>query len=716
MKIKLSLYRITAFTATSLVCAFVSWSAPIAAQEAEVEETPIEATIAGEAIPEQAKTIEDPTIAIEDLELLVKPLTLEELQHEAAAWLFLLKDKVQQISETEIAIKRENRKIEAEQKSIQLLEDAQAQLLAAKKAQAEAKPNTPEYEEAVKQLEKAKEALKEAEASIQKVTEAEAEIEEDKALQESVEEAKQERVITEARAILEKAQKLRKDMAADSPQYKEVTGKIDILEESINALEKVEEDLEGTVPDSPEYKEVSGKVTQARQAVKNATLELTKIMPGLVEDTSALTGAAIAGNNSETENLAQKAEKIEELFSQVPSNLENTEEQIDVENLDQSQVQEAEQQLEKVTEELEKKAQEEAEIKNQLVVNVTNLQSEQTGIIDRFNVVLDELDSKGGESVGYRKYIDAISGVEIDVTDTEGLGVRLIGWLKSDEGGVRWGINLAKFLGILLSSVIVARIMASFTNRVLMRVGGVSSLFREFIVMLVNRGVLVIGALVALTSLGISLGPLLAVLGGASFVLAFALQNNLGNFASGLMLLINKPFDVGDEVKIAGYWSYVESISIASTKLKDFYGNIVTLPNNTVWGGDIINYTHANIRKLYIPIHVKFTQDLDRVYEMWMNIAAAHPKVLDDPAPSWFPWNSHYDYYIYVGLSAWSKTDDYWEIYIDLLKELQKQIEELNIELTAPQQQIKLDRLLPETVADQIQPDNQLIAKETITN
>ena len=198
--------------------------------------------------------------------------------------------------------------------------------------------------------------------------------------------------------------------------------------------------------------------------------------------------------------------------------------------------------------------------------------------------------------------------------------------------------------------------------------------------------------------------------------MAFALQSNLGNFASGLMLLINKPFDVGDEVQMAGYWAYVESISIASTKIKDFDGNIITLPNNTVWGGDIINYTHANIRRLSFSIDIKFEQDMDLVYKMWMEITASHPKVLDTPQPSWFPWNAKYNYYISIGLKAWSKTDDYWGVYVDLLKELQKKIKELNIELTAPQQEIKLDRLLPETIGKQIQQDNQLVAAERIAN
>lgn len=75
-----------------------------------------------------------------------------------------------------------------------------------------------------------------------------------------------------------------------------------------------------------------------------------------------------------------------------------------------------------------------------------------------------------------------------------------------------------------------------------------------------------------------------------------------------------------------------------------------------------------------------------------MEIASSHPKVLEDPAPGWFPYCAAYDYYIYVGLRAWSRTDDYWSIYIDLLKAVQKGLEERNIELAAPMQNIKIER------------------------
>ncbi|ELS01226.1 small-conductance mechanosensitive channel [Xenococcus sp. PCC 7305] len=686
---RLKLYRITAFAATSLACVFISCGVSVSAQEAEAEATTIETTIDSEAVPGDAKTTENLAIEIDDLELLAKPLTLEELQNESAAWLLLLKNKVQELSYAEIIVKYQNRKLDAQKESMQLLEDAKTELLAAEQAQSQATPDTSEYQEATKQLGAARGELRTAAASVDQLLVTESELQENGTLQESLKQGRKERGIKEAKEILETAKEVRRNMASDSPQYQVVIQGIRDLQGSLNNFEKAEADLDSTIPNSAEYDIAKAESEAARETVKKSRSQLMTIMSGL-------TGPAIADVEFPTENLAQKSAKIEAEFAEAASSFENK-----VENLNQLTAQEVVPQIDQVTSALNKKLEKEEALKTQLVVNVTDLEAERNAIINRFIAVLDALDNKGGDSASYRKYIENVSVVDLDLTDTQGIGVRVVRWLTSPDGGLNLLLNIIKFGGILIVSVLIAPQAGKISGNLLNRVGGMSTLFRGFIVMIIKRGVVVLGFLLGLAALGVNLGPILALIGGASFILAFALQSNLANFASGLMLLINKPFDVGDEIKVAGYWAYVDSISIASTKIKDFGGNIITLPNNTVWGSDIINYTHADVRKLGLAIHVKFEQDLEKIYKMWMDITAAHPKVLDEPAPSWFPWNGHYDYYIYVNLTAWSKTDDYWYVYVDLLKELQKQVQELGIELTAPQQEIKLDKLLPKTLATQ---------------
>ncbi|WP_235006780.1 mechanosensitive ion channel family protein [Calothrix rhizosoleniae] len=282
-------------------------------------------------------------------------------------------------------------------------------------------------------------------------------------------------------------------------------------------------------------------------------------------------------------------------------------------------------------------------------------------------VVLDELQLKGGDPKPYKQYIDAISIVEIDLQDTDGIGVRFFSWLKSGEGGLRWAMNIGKFVGIVVASTIASRILAGFVDRFLGKFNNVSALLRQFTVMLVNRGGVVVGFLLGLAALEISLGPVLALVGGASFVVAFALQSNLGNLASGLMIMVAKPFDVGDEVKLSGIWGYVDSITLASTKIQGFQGQMFNIPNGVVWSGMIETLTQSKNRKVDIWLQIPFSEELERVEKLLLEIIKSHPKILQDPPPSTFVWQIA-EYYISVGIGGWATKEDYWTVHEDVIR------------------------------------------------
>lgn len=627
----------------------------------------------------QSKTTEDITIPVEDLKLLVKPLTVDELGTESDAWLLILKNKVQEISFAEIAINKQNRAVDIEEEAVKNLEEAQQQLLEAEQAQKNATQGTPEYEKAAEKVEEAKQKFKEAQESVNKVLEAKKELEEDENLTGAVEKAEENKEIEEARNVLEEARKNRNQLTAGSQAYKSITEKIDTLDSAIRAIELSQEKLQDVTPESEDFKtleqELEGNQQKLKQAIalfKNET------------STEGENAPKSADQLKETNEISEKSDDVSD-DSKVPAASDN---EINLED----SVEEKKQQIDEITEVLEEDAQNTSELKQQLVVAVTELQEQQTAIIDRFEVVLSEYEYKGGDPESYENYIKAISSVNLNVQDTEGLGIRIVGWLKSEEGGIRLLIIIGKFIGVAVVVSIASYILSGVVKKTLNQFDSVSNLLTDFIVITIKRGGIVLGVVLGLAVAGLNLGPLLALLGGISFILAFALQNNLGNFASGLMLMINKPFDVGDEVKIAGYWSYIYSIDLANTRLKKFDGSIVTLPNNSVWGGEIQNFTVSEIRKFATYIYVKFDQDLDTVYTMWMSVASSNPKVLKEPSPGWFPWNSHFESYICVGLNCWVDTNEFWGVYIELLKELQKQVKKFNIQLTAPIHDIRVEK------------------------
>jgi small conductance mechanosensitive channel len=329
--------------------------------------------------------------------------------------------------------------------------------------------------------------------------------------------------------------------------------------------------------------------------------------------------------------------------------------------------------------------------REKLVVSVTGLKEEQTGIASRLNTVLDSLDGKGGDSTIYRQYVEAVSGIEFNITDTESLGLRFTTWLQSEEGGIRWGINILKVCGILIVAVVIAPRAGKLTDTALRRVSAISSLFRGFIVMVVKRTVLVVGGLLAVTSIGISLGPLLAVVGGISFILAFALQSNLGNFASGLMLLLYKPFDVDDEVEIAGQWAVIKKITLANTLLQAWgNGKIISIPNSTVWGSTIINLTPKDgIRKFAERVFININEDLVKAKRVIDEVITAHPLVLQDY------WHGTFAYevkeYADIYYVARSKVEDYWTLHEELVLQVHSRLRQEGITFSTPEYHVSLN-------------------------
>ena len=221
-----------------------------------------------------------------------------------------------------------------------------------------------------------------------------------------------------------------------------------------------------------------------------------------------------------------------------------------------------------------------ADIKTALIKHVTGLMSERTALIDRFNVVLVELTAKGGDTAEYDDYIKAVSGIKVDVTDASATWTTVTGWLMSPEGGFRWAVNIIQFVLIVIVFYLLSIVAGKAAGKALSKSKTFSSLLREFLVMASRRLVLFIGFFVGLSALEVNIGPVLAIIGAAGFVIAFALQNSLSNFASGILMLIYRPFDVGEVISVAGVLGKVESMNLLSTQLRTPDNQLVIVPNH----------------------------------------------------------------------------------------------------------------------------------------
>ena len=232
----------------------------------------------------------------------------------------------------------------------------------------------------------------------------------------------------------------------------------------------------------------------------------------------------------------------------------------------------------------------EGDAKTNLLAEATQLQEQQTALMDRVQAVVEELRKKGGEVDVYEKYLKTVSGVKVDVSDAGGSWTLLTGWLTSNEGGLRWLKNIVLFTLTLIAFKILSKIMGTGTRRAVARFSGVSELLKDFLVSSIRKLTFVVGLVVALSMLEVNIGPFLAAIGATGFILGFALQGTLSNFAAGLMILLYRPYDIGDFVNVAGTSGTVSAMSLVSTTLKAD-NQVVTIPNGSIWGGIISNGT-----------------------------------------------------------------------------------------------------------------------------
>lgn len=578
---------------------------------------------AAEPVEEQAPeavTTADPEIPVEELALLLKPLTKSELLVEAGAWQALLKARAEEISKAEIAVMRQNREIK---KAAEIQEKAEA---------------------AKDQLEEVREKAREAEASG------------DAAQVKATEAA--------ARAAREKVQ--------------DVGTAVDEAAEAAEKSAEVHEDLK---PDTREGLE------EAAVAADEADVAMKRVESAVDEAATAEneeTASAAAGDAGDAAEDAKRAtEEVGNTAAEVAREIEIT-----------AGTQEV---VEAAAETIEQAEETKKEEKVALLEEVNNLREERTTIIDRLNAVLDELETKTGkedsDTLGkikdYRLYISSVQGIRVDVKDTTSTWIAVKGWLLSDEGGFRWAMNIALFLGILAAAWIFSRILSGGVHRALKMTGGVSLLLDDFLVRSVRWVVMIVGVIMALAALEVSIGPLLAIVGAAGFVIAFALQDSLSNFASGLMILFFRPFDVGDVVDAGGVSGKVTAMNLVSTSIKTFDNKDMVVPNNKIWQDVITNATGEDTRRVDMEFGIGYDDDIDKAQAILEDIVAAHPKALKDPEPT-IRMNTLADSSVNFICRPWAKTVDYWDVYWDVTKAVKLRFDAAGIGIPFPQRDVHL--------------------------
>jgi small conductance mechanosensitive channel len=334
----------------------------------------------------------------------------------------------------------------------------------------------------------------------------------------------------------------------------------------------------------------------------------------------------------------------------------------------------------------------EGDEKTKLLETVNKLKEEQTALTDRLKVVIEEFKSKGGETKDYESYITAISGVTVDVSDASATWTVISGWLTSTEGGIRWAKNLLFFLIIILISWILSKVVGKAVEKAVANVKSASALLKEFIVNISRKAIFIVGFVVALSMLEVNVGPLLAAIGAVGFIMGFALQGTLSNFAAGIMILIYRPYDVGDLVDVGGTLGKVDAMTIVSTTLRKPDNQKVVIPNNMIWGDIITNITGTSKRRVDLVFGIGYSDDIAKAQKILEDILANNESILKDPEPV-VKVHELADSSVNFVVRPWVETDNYWDVYWDITRAVKERFDAEGVSIPFPQRDVHVHQL-----------------------
>lgn len=337
-------------------------------------------------------------------------------------------------------------------------------------------------------------------------------------------------------------------------------------------------------------------------------------------------------------------------------------------------------------------AREKAEIQS----TITTTEGRKKASTNSLTSLIVLMNTRGMETTEYSKLLLRSTGQISSEILNKAVAVSLLNswyefvknWLQ--KNGIAITLKVVVVIVILLIFKLIANLVKRLVKRTIGREeSSFSNLMGHFLVSISGKLVMIIGILVALSQLGMRVAPLLAGLGIAGFIVGFALQDVLSNFASGVMILIYQPFDVGDLIEVPEARGHVRHMNLVSTTILTSDNQKLVVPNNKIWGNIIRNVHSEPIRRVDMSFGVGYESDLRTVETVLKEILDTHEMILAHPTPQikvHMLNQSSVDFIV----RPWTKTAHYWDVYWDITRTVKKRFDEAGISIPYPQQDIHI--------------------------
>ena len=264
----------------------------------------------------------------------------------------------------------------------------------------------------------------------------------------------------------------------------------------------------------------------------------------------------------------------------------------------------------------------------------------------------------------------------------EDIVMKLQGWLAF------YGLKIIAAIVILILGRIAAGLVRSLVKRIL-RKSKVDETLISFLGSLTYIGILAFIVIAAVAQLGVQTASFIAVLGAAGLAVGLALQGSLANFAAGVLMIIFKPFKIGDYITAGGVSGSVEAIGIFTTELKSPDNRKIIVPNAKVTGDSIVNFSAKEQRRIDMIAGVSYSDDLAKVKQVLQGILSEDERILKEPAPT-IGLLEMAESSINFAVRPWVKTTDYWDVFFATQEKIKQRFDAEGISIPFPQRDVHL--------------------------
>ncbi|MDZ4138699.1 MAG: mechanosensitive ion channel [Erythrobacter sp.] len=241
---------------------------------------------------------------------------------------------------------------------------------------------------------------------------------------------------------------------------------------------------------------------------------------------------------------------------------------------------------------------------------------------------------------------------------------------------------------VLVIGVILVRLLSKAADRALIRSGRVEPTVAKFLSNIIKYALWVVLIITVLTQFGVRTTSIIAALGGLALAVGLALQGTLSNVAAGVMILIQRPFRVGEAISAGTVTGTVQGIGLFTTEILQYDGLYVMVPNNELWNKPIVNFTRMPTRRFELLIGIGYSDNIEQARTELLALAAADDRVLDDPEPVAFV-SALADSSVTIGMRVWCATDDYLALSWALTEAAKTRFGEVGITIPFPQREVR---------------------------